>query len=73
MTESPNRPIDIARQRRRLMTMLAIDAVCFLVALAAIVGDLSFHIAWLGWVFAGAVLAGFAAQGWLIAGLAGKR
>ena len=55
------------------MTMLAIDAVCFLVALAAIVGDLSFHIAWLGWVFAGAVLAGFAAQGWLIAGLARKR
>lgn len=75
MTDSGAAPaqIDVARQRRRLMIMLAVDAVCFLVALAAIVGDLSFHIRWLGWVFGGAMVAGFAAQGWLIAGLAGKR
>ena len=62
-------PIDIARQRRRLMIMVGIDAVCVLVALASIVGDLSFHISWLAWLFAIAVIVGFGAQIWLIAGL----
>jgi hypothetical protein len=62
-------PINVARQRRRLMIMLAFDAVCFLVALGAIVGDLSFHIGWLIWLFAAAMIAGFGAQAWLIAGI----
>jgi hypothetical protein len=66
-------PIDVAAQRRRLMIMVAVDAVCFLVALAAIIGDLSFHIGWLIWVFGAAMLAGFGAQGWLIAGLSRKK
>ena len=61
--------IDVARHRRRLMIMVAIDAACFLVALAAMVGNISFHIGWLMWVFLAALLAGFGAQGWLIAGL----
>jgi len=49
--------------------MVAIDAVCFLVALGAIIGNLSFHIGWLMWVFLAAMIAGFGAQGWLIMGL----
>ncbi len=64
--------IDVARHRRRLMWMIVVDAVCFLIALGAIVGDLSFHIGWLLWVFLAAMLAGFGAQGWLIAGLTRK-
>jgi len=55
------------------MIMVAVDGACFLVALAAIVGDLSFHIGWLIWVFGVAMLAGFGAQAWLIAGLSGKK
>ncbi len=46
--------------------MLAIVAVCVLVALVAIVGYLSFHIAWMGGLFALAAIAGFAAQIWLV-------
>ena len=55
-----------AALRRRLMTMIAIDAVCVLVAAVAIVGYLSFHVAWMGALFALALIAGFAAQIWLV-------
>ena len=61
--------IDVARQRRRLFIMVAMDLVCLLVAMGALVGDMGFHIHWMMWVFLAAVVAGFAAQGWLIAGL----
>ena len=61
--------IDVARQRRRLFVMVAIDGVCLLVAMGALVGDMGFHIHWMMWVFLGALLAGFGAQGWLIMGL----
>jgi hypothetical protein len=64
--------IDVARQRRRLVTMVVVDGICFLIAFAAIVADFGFHIGWMRWVFLGAVVAGFLAQGWLIAGLAAK-
>ena len=69
MTEPSPAAIDVARHRRRLMWMVAVDAVCFLVALGAIIGNLSFHIGWLMWVFLAAMIAGFGAQGWLIMGL----
>lgn len=62
-------PIDVALQRRRLMLMLAIDAVCVMIAIAAMVAYLSFHIGWAGPVFAAAVIAGFGAQIWLVMGL----
>lgn len=65
-------PMDLAVQRRRLMIMLIADAVCVLVAIGAVIGFLSFHIVWLGAVFVAAVLAGFAAQIWLVLGLRGK-
>ena len=72
MTEPSPAVIDVARHRRRLMWMIAVDAVCFLVALAAIIGNVSFNIHWLLWVFLAAMLAGFGAQGWLIMGLTRK-
>jgi len=61
--------IDVALQRRRLMWMLAIDAACVLVAIGAVIGFLGFHIAWMGPLFALAVVGGFAAQIWLVLGL----
>lgn len=60
----------IALQRKRLMRMIAIDAVCVLIAIGAVIGYLSFRVAWMGGLFAAAVIAGFAAQIWLVVGLA---
>ena len=65
--------IDVPVQRGRLMTMIVVDAICVIVAAAAIVGDLSYHIAWLAWVFGAAVITGFGAQIWLVAGLGRRR
>jgi len=62
-------PIDVAAQRRRLMIMIGVDAVCVLVALASIVGALSFHVGWMLGLFVLAVLVGFGAQVWLVLGL----
>ena len=76
MSSDPNQApalIDVARQRRRLIIMLTIDAVCVVVALAAIAASFALHQRWLLWLFAAATLAGFAAQGWLIAGIAERR
>ena len=61
--------IDVAKQRRRLFVMVAIDLVCLLIAMGALVGDMGFHIHWMKWLFLAAVVAGFGAQAWLIAGL----
>ena len=57
---------EVAILRGRMMRMIAIDAVCVLVAMAGIVGYLSFHIGWMGWLFGAAMVAGFAAQIWLV-------
>jgi hypothetical protein len=60
---------DVAvHQKKRLTTMLAIDVVCFLLAGAAIVGHLAFHVWWLLPVFILAVVAGLGAQIWFIMG-----
>jgi len=59
--------------RKRLFRMIAVVAVCALVAAGAVVGYLSFHIAWMGALFAVATLAGFGAQIWLVVGFARAR
>ncbi|PXA94344.1 hypothetical protein DMC25_01220 [Caulobacter sp. D4A] len=60
---------DVAvHQKKRLTTMLAIDVVCFLLAGAAIVGHVAFHVWWLLPVFILAVVAGLGAQIWFIMG-----
>ncbi|MFT4254800.1 MAG: hypothetical protein QM608_20240 [Caulobacter sp.] len=57
-----------AHQKKRLTTMLAIDVVCFLLAGAAIVGHVAFHVSWLLPVFVLAVVVGLGAQFWFILG-----
>ncbi len=54
----------------RFMIMVGIDALCVMVAIGAIVGDLSFHLAHALAMFAAAILIGFGAQIWFIVGLA---
>ena len=65
--------MDIALQRRRLFTALAVTAVALIVALAAIVASFGFHQAWGIWLFAAAIVAGFASHGWLMLGVARER
>jgi hypothetical protein len=59
---------DAALQKKRLTTMLAIDAVCFLLAGAAIVGHVTFGIGWLLPAFLVLVAAGLGAQIWFVLG-----
>jgi hypothetical protein len=66
-------PDPVAGLRRRLILVLAIDAVCLLIAAGAIYGYLSAHIAWMGAAFAFAMIAGFAAQIWLVVSFARSR
>jgi hypothetical protein len=55
-------------QKSRLMMMLAVNAVCFVAAAAAIIGALAFHVAWLLPVFVACIGAGVGAQVWFILG-----
>jgi hypothetical protein len=49
--------------------MVIAIAVCVLLAMAAVVDRLTLHQAWALPTFAGAIVAGFAAQIWFIVGL----
>jgi hypothetical protein len=60
--------LDVAQVRKRLYAMLGVDVVCVLVAAAAAVGAFAYGVGWLQWVFFAALLAGFGAQIWFIAG-----
>jgi hypothetical protein len=59
---------DAALQKKRLTTMFAIDAVCFLLAGAAIVGHVTFHVGWMLPAFLVLVAAGLGAQIWFVLG-----
>jgi len=59
---------DAVLQKKRLTTMLAIDAVCFVLAGAAIVGHVSFGVGWLLPAFLALVAAGLGAQIWFVLG-----
>ena len=61
--------LDLEQSKRRMMIMLAIDAVAFVVAIGAAIGAFGFKIEWLTFVFLIALLIGFAAQFWFIAGV----
>jgi len=63
----------VAILRGKLIRMFAILAVCVVVAVGAVIGYLSFHIAWMGGVFAAATIAGFGAQIWLVVDFARAR
>jgi hypothetical protein len=62
--------MDASVQKRRLVRMIAVDAVCFMVAAAAIVGYVAGGVSILGPVFVAAIAAGVAAQIWFIVGAA---
>jgi hypothetical protein len=57
---------EYAAHKRRLYIMLGIVGVCFFVAAAMVLGYVSTHEPWMLAAFAGAIIAGFAAQGWMI-------
>ncbi len=59
---------DAALQKKRLTTMLAIDAVCFVLAGVAIYGAVSLGLGWAKPVFILAIVAGLGAQIWFILG-----
>jgi len=56
----------IARHKRRLYTMLGVDALAVLAAFAFIFGRYQTGEAWMMGGFAAAVVVGFAAQVWLV-------
>jgi hypothetical protein len=61
--------VDVARQKRRLAIALAVTVACLIIALAALIGMFSFHVAWMVWVLGAALIAGFGSHGWLMVGL----
>ena len=61
--------MDLARQRRRFFAAMTVTAAALIVALAAAVGLFGLRLAWAVWVFAAAILVGFASHGWLMWGL----
>jgi hypothetical protein len=61
--------VDLALQRRRFVVAMTITVAGLIVAMTAAVALLGFHQAWAMWVFAGAILAGFASHGWLMLGV----
>jgi hypothetical protein len=65
--------MDSRVQKRRMFTMLAVNAVCLLVAAAAIVGYVTGGVVILGPVFVAAIAAGVASQVWFIVGVARQR
>jgi hypothetical protein len=65
--------LDVALQRRRLWVTLGVTAAALIVALAGVVASFAFHEAWGMWLFAGAILVGFASHGWLMLGVAREK
>lgn len=63
--------LDPVVQKRRLAVMGAVDGVALLCALAAAVAYFKFGLAWGLAIFAAALVIGFGAQIWFIAGLRG--
>lgn len=59
---------DAAIQKKRLTAMLVIDAVCFVLAGAAIVGHVAMGVGWLLPAFVVLVAAGLGAQIWFVLG-----
>jgi hypothetical protein len=55
--------------QQRFMVMVAINVVCVIGAILALVGGLSYHLAYGLPTFVVAIAAGFAAQIWFIASL----
>lgn len=61
--------LDVAKAKRRLMVMGAINLAAIVAALAAAIGYFGLHLGWALAAFAAALVIGFGAQIWFIAGL----
>ena len=61
--------MDLALHRRRFVVAMTITVVALVAAMISAVALLAFHLAWAFWVFAGAILVGFASHGWLMLGV----
>jgi hypothetical protein len=60
---------DLAALRKRRMVMMVVNVLAAATALAAVVGYFKFQLGWALFVFVGALLVGFGAQVWFIAGM----
>lgn len=67
---SASETIEVPVQRRRLAIMLAVNLICVFVAGGAAFGAFVGHIHGLIYLFAAAMVVGFAAHLWLMLGLA---
>ena len=63
--------LDIATIRKRRATMMVVNVLAALIAVGSIVAYFKLELGWALIVFVAALLAGFAAQIWFIAGLKG--
>ena len=63
MTAAPD-PLNLARQKRRLTAMFAINAVCMVLA------AIRYHVSWLWGAFIVLLIAGFGSHIWFILGFA---
>jgi hypothetical protein len=61
---------DVATAKKRMAVMVAVDVVCVLAAIVSITLAFKLQQSWLLGVFAAALLVGFGAQIWFIAGFA---
>lgn len=64
-------PLDVAALRRRRTVMMSVNVLSVLAALASIVGYFKYSQVWALAAFVAALLVGFGAQIWFIAGLRG--
>ena len=62
--------MDVAAQRRRLVITLAVNGVCAIIALAALIASFAFHATGAMIFFGFALAGGFGTQIWLIWGFA---
>jgi Na+/H+-dicarboxylate symporter len=65
--------LDLAAVKRRRSIMMAVNALAALGALAGVVGYFKFGQSWALIAFVAALLVGFGAQIWFIAGLRGPK
>jgi hypothetical protein len=61
--------MNLALHRRRFFIAMTITVIALVIAMVAAVGFLGFHLAWAIWLFAAAILTGFASHGWLMLGV----
>jgi uncharacterized membrane protein len=62
--------MNLEAQKKRMVLMFAINGVCLLAAAISLYANIRYDIGWLMAAFVGALLIGFGAQIWFVAGFA---